>query len=302
MMTVEAPAPDRLHEPPTQRRRMRRIPPWLLPLLPVLLLIAGLLIWPMVQALVESVSVDGQWSTSAYEQVLGDAVFQQALRYTLVFTAATIALELLLGFGAASLLDGMRARTRKLLTAALMLPYLIAPVAAGLIWRLMLDYSIGTINWGLGLVGIEAVNWLGSASPAFWATVLSEVWRSTPFVLIILLAGMAAMPTDVLEAARVDGASRAQVFAFIKLPLLRPAIAVALLFQTIFKLRLFELPFILTGGGPGNSTTPLGLLVHQYYFRYANTATASVVSVVLLVLGAVIAFAYIRWVYREVDA
>lgn len=256
----------------------------------------------MVQAVVESVTVDGVLSTQAYRDVLPDAVFQQALRYTLVFTTVTIVLELVLGFSAASLLNGLRSRTRKILTAALMLPYLIAPVAAGLIWRLMLDYSIGTVNWGLSLVGVGPVNWLGSATAAFWATVLSEVWRSTPFVLIILLAGMAALPEDVMEAGRVDGASRFQVFAFLKLPMLRPAIAVALLFQTIFKLRLFELPYILTGGGPGNSTTPLGLLVHQYYFRYANTATASVVSVVLLVLGAVIAFAYIRWVYREVDA
>lgn len=286
----------------TTRRRRRRLPPWLLPLLPLLILIDGLLIWPMVQAVVESVTVDGVLSTQAYRDVLPDAVFQQALRYTLVFTTVTIVLELVLGFSAASLLNGLRSRTRKILTAALMLPYLIAPVAAGLIWRLMLDYSIGTVNWGLSLVGVGPVNWLGSATAAFWATVLSEVWRSTPFVLIILLAGMAALPEDVMEAGRVDGASRFQVFAFLKLPMLRPAIAVALLFQTIFKLRLFELPYILTGGGPGNSTTPLGLLVHQYYFRYANTATASVVSVVLLVLGAVIAFAYIRWVYREVDA
>lgn len=283
-------------------RRRRRLPPWLLPLLPLMVLIGGLLVWPMVQAAIESFTVDGVFSTKAYREVLPDAVFQQALRYTLVFTAVTIVLELVLGFSAASLLNGLGSRTRKILTAALMLPYLIAPVAAGLIWRLMLDYSIGTVNWGLSLVGIGPVNWLGSSTAAFWATVLAEVWRSTPFVLIILLAGMAALPEDVMEAGRVDGASRLQVFAFLKLPMLRPAIAVALLFQTIFKLRLFELPYILTGGGPGNSTTPLGLLVHQYYFRYTNTATASVVSVVLLVLGAVIAFVYIRWVYREVDA
>lgn len=283
------------------RRPGPRLPGWVLPLAPVLILITALLVWPVGQAVLESFRADGAWSTSAYTQVTNDPVFRSALVYTLAFTAVTIVIELVLGFTAASLLESMQTRTRKVLTAAMLLPYLIAPVAAGLIWRLLLHYSIGTVNWGIGLVGIGPVNWLGSPGAGFWSTVLAETWRSMPFVLIILLAGLVAMPKDVLEAARVDGASQAQILWRVKLPLLRASIAVALLFQTIFKLRLFELPFILTGGGPGSSTTPLGLLVHQYYFRYANTATASVVSVILLVLGAVIAYAYIRWVYRKAE-
>lgn len=290
---------DTLVRPSRIRRRGPRLPGWVLPLAPVLILITALLIWPVAQAVLESFRTEGSWSVAAYGQVIGDPVFQSALVYTLTFTAVTIVIELVLGFTAASLLESMHARARKVLTAAMLLPYLIAPVAAGLIWRLLLHYSIGTVNWGIGLVGIGPVNWLGSSGAAFWSTVLAETWRSMPFVLIILLAGLVAMPKDILEAARVDGASQAQILWQIKLPLLRASIAVALLFQTIFKLRLFELPFILTGGGPGSSTTPLGLLVHQYYFRYANTATASVVSVILLVLGAVIAYAYIRWVYRK---
>ena len=305
MKTLEAAAINEMNSEPTARHNTRRkrsqLPPWLLPLVPALLLITGLLVWPMLQAAIESVRVDGVWSLDAYSQVFGNDVFRQALVYTLLFTFVTIAFEFALGFGAASLLNNLRSPWKRYATGAVLLPYLIAPVAAGLIWRLMLDYSIGTINWAIGLVGLGPINWLGESGAAFWATVIAETWRSTPFVVIILVAAMAALPGDVLEASKVDGAGRWRTLLYIKLPLLRPAIAVALLFQTIFKLRLFELPFILTGGGPGSSTTPLGLLVHQYYFRYANIPTASVVSVVLLIIGVIIAVAYMRWVYREVE-
>lgn len=282
-------------------RARTRLPPWLLPLLPIFVFVGAVLLWPMVQSIVDSGRVDGRWNLGAYQEVFRDRVFRSAVGYTLLFTLCTIVIEFGLGLGAALLLDRLREPWKRIVTTAALLPYLVAPVAVGLIWRLILDYRIGTVNWGLGLIGVPKVNWLGSTTPAFWATIAAEVWRSTPFVLIILVAGLTAMPNDIMEAGQIDGASRSQLFWHIKFPLLRPAIAVALLFSTIFKLRLFELPFILTGGGPGDSTTPLGLVVYQYYFRYFEAAPAAVVSVVLLAMGSVIAYGYIRWVYREVD-
>jgi multiple sugar transport system permease protein len=121
-------------------------------------------------------------------------------------------------------------------------------------------------------------------------------------VTLILLAGLLSQPLDVYEAARVDGANAWQSFRSITLPLLRPALAVALLFETIYKLRVFDLVYILTNGGPGTQTQPLGLLVYRRYFLYTDGGSTAAISVVLLVLGLLTSVFYIRVVYRQEPA
>lgn len=225
--------------------------------------------------------------------------FWGVTRFTLGFTVATIALEFVLGLASALLLYGL-VRGRRLLTSFLLTPYMVAPIAVGLGWRLMWDRDIGVVNFAIGVIGLAKVNWLAETWPAFWAVVLTEVWRSTPFVTMILLAGLTALPNDVFEAAHVDGANRWQTFRRITFPLILPPLVVSLMFQTIFKLRVFDIPYILTEGGPGTSTMPYGLFIQRIYFRYFDVGNAAAVSVVLLLLGAVIAFFYLRLV-RERD-
>lgn len=225
--------------------------------------------------------------------------FWGVTRFTLGFTVATIALEFVLGLVSALLLYGL-VRGRRLLTSFLLTPYMVAPIAVGLGWRLMWDRDIGVVNFAIGVIGLAKVNWLAETWPAFWAVVLTEVWRSTPFVTMILLAGLTALPNDVFEAAHVDGANRWQTFRRITFPLILPPLVVSLMFQTIFKLRVFDIPYILTEGGPGTSTMPYGLFIQRIYFRYFDVGNAAAVSVVLLLLGAVIAFFYLRLV-RERD-
>ena len=137
--------------------------------------------------------------------------------------------------------------------------------------------------------------WLAETLPAFWAIVICEVWRSTPFVTMILLAGITALPNDIFEAAHMDGASRRSIFLKITFPLILPPLIVSLMFQTIFKLRLFDIPFILTEGGPGNSTMPYGLYINDIYFRYGDIGKAAAICVILFFLGALLSMVYIQF-------
>lgn len=228
-----------------------------------------------------------------------DPDFWQVTRFSIGFTVVTIALEFILGLASALLLYGL-VKGRRLLTSFLITPYMVAPIAVGLGWRLMWDRDIGIVNFLLGILSIDKINWLAETEPAFWAIILTEVWRSTPFVTMILLAGLTALPNDVFEAAAVDGANRFLIFRRITFPLILPPLAVSLMFQTIFKLRVFDIPYILTEGGPGTSTMPYGLYIQRIYFRYFDVGTAAATSVVLLFLGTGIAFFYLRLI-RDKD-
>lgn len=234
-----------------------------------------------------------------YRQLFtSDQIFGQAFRFTLLFTVTTIAVELLIGLGGALLLSALT-RFRFVATSLVILPYMIASIAVGLTWRLLWTSGFGLANYVLSVIGIHGPAWLADQPAVFFAVVIPEIWQSTPFVTLIILAGLLAQPQDVFEAARVDGASAWQTFWSITLPLLRPALAVALLFETIFKLRVFDLIYILTNGGPGTETQPLGLLIYRRYFQYTDGGSTAAISVVLLVLGLLTSTFYIRVVYRQ---
>ncbi|MEX2540607.1 MAG: sugar ABC transporter permease [Trueperaceae bacterium] len=235
-----------------------------------------------------------------YIRLFSDQTFWQVSQFTLYFVVLTILLEFVFGLLSALLLASLF-KSRKWLATVLLLPYLIAPIAVGLNWRLLWNYDFGLVNWLLGLLAIAPVNWLGNSDLSQLAVVITEVWRSTPFVSIILLAGLTAIPKESLEAARMDGANAWDELFHVILPLLRPSLTIALLFQTIVKLRVFDLVYIMTGGGPGVATTPYGIHIYRTYFRYFDGGQAATIAVVLMILGALISVAYIRLVYREVQ-
>lgn len=294
---------------PRRRTRAGALVPYLL-LAPAYALVTLVLVYPAIENVLLSL-----WSwriTSPARGVfvglenyrrllLEDPEFWPVLGFTAAFTVSTIALEFLLGLGTALLLSGL-GRGRRVLTPFVLLPYMIPAVVVGLVWRLLWTKDYGLVNFLLGRVGIRPVLWLGEPFAAGVAVVVSEVWRSTPFVTLVLLAGLAALPLEPHEAAAVDGASRWQAFRHVTLPLLLPSITVALLFQTIFKLRVFDLIFILTGGGPGIATLPLGILVYRQYFRYFEGGYAAALAVIVLLIGAAVSTVYLRLMYREVEA
>jgi multiple sugar transport system permease protein len=228
-----------------------------------------------------------------------DHLFWQALVFTLKFLVFTLIVELLLGFVGALLLNSLGNLSR-LITPILIMPYMTARLATGLVWRLLWARDHGLLPYLLGFIGLGDINWLGNSQAAFYAVAIPEIWRSMPFMLLILLAGLTAIPVELLEAAKVDGASGWQSFRHVMLPLLLPSISVGLIFQSIFKLRVFDIVFIMTGGGPGSATLPLGILIQRYYLRYLQGGYSAALSVVLLIMGAGFAYFYMRVLVRDV--
>ena len=223
-------------------------------------------------------------------------LFRDALVFTLVYTFVTLAASLLLGLVAALLLHPVSTR-RRLIVALLLLPYVISPVAAGLGWGLIWARDFGLANFlQQRLLGVSPLSWLADPVLASAALMITEIWRSVPFVTLVLLAGLATIPDDLYEAASLDGASRWQELRFITLPLLLPSISVVVVFETIFKLRVFDLIVALTGGGPGTSTHSLGLVLYRLYFRYFDGGNAAAVGMVLLLIGGAFALLYLRLV------
>lgn len=290
--------------------RVRRIAPRVLVpyafIAPAFGVLGIVLIYPMLQNVYLSLHA---WSFVApekirfvglgnYQQLTTDPIFDEAFAFTILFAATTIVAELVIGLGGALLLASIGS-LRFLATSVVLVPHMIASIAVGLTWRLLWTSGFGLINYVLLAIGIRPPAWLADQPAVFFAVAIPEIWHSTPFVTLILLAGLLSQPLDVYEAARVDGATPWQSFWSITLPLLRPALAIALLFETIYKLRVFDLVYILTNGGPGTQTQPLGLLVYRRYFLYTDGGSTAAISVVLLVLGLLTSVFYIRVVYRQ---
>ena len=275
-------------------------------ILPALLFLLVFLIYPMLNTVYQSF-----WKLSFFEPDAGTFVgfknyvklfsqsgFKASLSFTLRFTFVCIALEFVIGLFLALLLRKIT-RGGTLIRTISIFPYMIAPIAAGQIWRLLFGLDYGIVNYALGMVSVDPVNWLGSNMGAFWAIVITQVWKSTPFVMLILLSGLQSIPTEVYEAAVVDGANAWRTFRHITIPLLIPSITIALVFETIFKLRVYDLVITLTGGGPGKSTTPLGVMLKQNYFQTYEAGYAGAISGVLILLGATFSVLYIFLINRQ---
>ena len=233
-----------------------------------------------------------------YLRLLSDSMFLNSLLFTLKFTVASVSLELALGLLVA-LVVNEKVPLRGLLRGLVLLPWAIPSVGSAKIWQLMFNYSYGFLNLlGDKLLGTR-VNWLGSDVSAFLSVVIADVWRTTPFVAIILLAGLQSIPKEVYDQAKVDGAGPFRRFFSVTLPLLFPFILVALLFRSVDALKVFDLVFVLTGGGPRGSTTPLSLYAYRFYLM-GDFGYGSAISVVLFLLSFGAALILIKLLGREV--
>jgi multiple sugar transport system permease protein len=190
-------------------------------------------------------------------------------------------------------------RGAPLLRALFLLPMAMAPVAALFNWRLMLNASSGVINYLLGAVGLPQPDWTGQAATALTSLVMVDVWQWTPFILVILVGGLSSVPDDVYEAAAVDGASAGQTFLHITLPMLKPFILVALLFRTIDALKTFDSIQILTGGGPGSSTTTLNFFAFREGIAFLNFGRSAAAATLLLFLAIGLSRLLLHWLKEE---
>jgi len=269
-------------------------------LVPLLVFVAGLILVPVIGTFLDSLHQDASFlprrfiGTGNYRDLWADPSFRQALRFTCLFTLASVPLEMILGLFLALLLS-IRSPARGLLRAVILIPWAIPAAVSGKVFALVYNYHYGLANRVAVALGLSdaPVNWLGSPGGAFAALVAADAWKTTPFVAIILLAGLSGIPEEILRQAEVDRAGYRSRFFRITLPLLRPVLLVALLFRTIDALRVFDLVFVLTGGGPGGATTSLSLYGYGY-FAGGDFGYGSAVSVVLFAVAFGLSLLYVK--------
>jgi multiple sugar transport system permease protein len=237
-----------------------------------------------------------------YASLLREPAAGQAAAFTLIFVAASVTLELLVGLGLALLMDGV-VRGRGLLRAVVLVPWAIPTVVAGILWKLLLNDQYGLVN--LALHGQEVARyqaWLAEPWSARAAIVVADVWKTSGFVALLLLAGLQSIPEELQEAARVDGAGPCTRFLRITLPLLRPALLVALLFRTVDAFRVFDLVYVMTYGGPAGSTSVLPFYAYQRMFPEQRFGYGSAVAVAVFALAAAASAVLVRALARRSPA
>jgi multiple sugar transport system permease protein len=227
--------------------------------------------------------------------------FWDAFKNTFIFTGISVTIELVLGI-AFALAMHQAFRGRALLRATVLVPWAVLTFGAGLLWRSIFEPNLGfwtSMLSALGLPGADAL-WYGEDGYAMATIIFADIWKTAPFMALLILAGLQVIPEDVYDAAKVDGATAWQRFTRITLPLLRPAILVALLFRTLDALRVFDLPFALTQGS--NGTTTLSLYAYNELTRNRLVGEGSAIAVLTFVIVMVVAFLYIRFVGGNIRA
>jgi multiple sugar transport system permease protein len=230
-----------------------------------------------------------------YDTALSSESFQSAIQNTLIFTVGSVTLELLLGIGMAMAMHNAF-KGKGLIRTVVLVPWAILTVVTAITWQTIFEPQLGFVNTmlrGIGLPGGNIV-WLGEQGYAMAVLIFADVWKTAPFMALLVLAGLQVIPEDVYEAAKVDGASAWQRFTKITLPLLRPAILVALIFRTLDALRIFDLPFVLTKGSNGTNTVSLEAYEELRENRLIGLGSAMAVITFIIVM--IVAFLYIRFV------
>ena len=222
--------------------------------------------------------------TDNYAAAFADPRFWESIRTTIWLTVLGLVVQMPIGIALALILE-RNLRGTRLFRTILIIPMLLTPVAVGLMWRFMFDVDLGVINWALSLIGVDGPNWLGARWPAIWAVVIVDSWQSIPFIMLIVLAGLAGLPKGPQEAATIDGANAFQVFCYVTLPALGPVILVTLMIRIIDSLKMFDLIFIITTrGGPGTATQTLGMLIYNTGFGFFQTSRASALGILMVLM------------------
>jgi multiple sugar transport system permease protein len=281
---------------------------WAAFVLPPLLVICVIVVLPTIQLISNSFY---RWSLLSgmkrfdglgqYAEVLTDSLFIGSLARTLSYTLVVVAVELLLGLGVALLLDQDYPGIRFVRTTFLT-PMLMVPIMVGLLWTLMFQPSIGVINYVLGGLGIEPIDWLSSSVLALPAVGIAEVWQWTPFVGIVLLAGLQSLPQNVLAAARLDGAGRLRRLVTIELPIMRNVIAIVFLLRFIDVFKTFGLVYIMTRGGPGRATMLAGFYPWEVGFTELLMGRASAAAFILMNVISIMTLILLHLVFKPQES
>ena len=290
--SIQAPTPQRRRSRGLSERRLA-----FAMVSPSMLLIALVAAYPIIYAIwlslhEYSVRVAGlsRWAgLNNYSEALSNPDFWDAMRTTLVFSVVSVTFELLIGL-AMALCMHEAFKGQGLLRTVVLVPWAVLTVVTAIMWRTIFESPQGFVN---NILGGDTV-WLGQEPHALIVIIIADVWKTAPFMALLILAGLQTIPGEIYEAARVDGATKWQRFAKITLPLLKPAILVALIFRTLDALRIFDLPYVLTKGAHG--TTTLSLIAQQTFAENRIYGLGAAYSVLTFITVMIVAFVYIRTV------
>ncbi len=279
---------------------------WLF-LSPSLIVILGVTLWPILTTLVLSFydAPNGINQTRTfiglgnYLNLLKDQTFWETIGRTMYFTVVSVSLELVIGLGIAQLIAS-RPWGWQFLRFALIIPWAVPTIVNGAMWRWIYSADFGALNGILMQLGLikHYIPWLTRTDMAMNLIILADLWHVMPFVALILQAALATLPAEMEEAASVDGASAFQRFWFIRLPLLRPAILVALIVRTVDAFRVFDIAYIITSGGPAFRTVTITYLTYLNTFSYGKPGVGAALSFLISIFIILMAVAYIRFLYR----
>ena len=237
-----------------------------------------------------------------YQSVLTDPVFWDAMMRTFLLLGVALPLQIAAGLGTALILHRPGLGVLKTLTRlGLVLPMATTYAVVGLLGQVMFNVKYGVVNQLLGFVGVAPINWIGDPENAFVAVIFWDVWQWTPFVALVLLAGLATVPVEIEEAAALETKSWWTTLRHVQLPFLVPGLVAVLILRTADTLKLFDMVFTMTRGGPGNATEFISVLIQRVGFRAFDQGVASAQAIILLAITIILSQAYIRIFYKEVN-
>jgi len=273
--------------------------------LPTLIILIGLAIFPLGWAGVLAFRVEnlfrpdiGKWvGLRNFRYLLTDDTFWKSIRLTLVWCLCVVSIQMVLGFMFAMMLD-TRARVVGLLRTLIVIPVFISPIAMGLTWQFMFEPVTGVINYFLELLGLPGGTWHTSTDTALMAVMIADIWQWTPFVTLILLAGMQGISPEVIEAARLDRVRGWKYITKIVIPLIWPVVMVVLLLRLVDSIRIFDLVFVITRGGPGTAT--LVASVYDYtIFQAGRLGVMAAYGFLILIVINLVVILFLRLLYRQ---
>ena len=272
---------------------MRKVSPFFWFIVPAVVVVAAIIVFPWIFTLWMSLF---EWKIGSkaafiglgnFTELLGNTRFLESVGHTLLFTALAVAGPLLLGT-AAALIFHQKFAGRGFLRGAFILPMMATPVAIALVWTMMFHPQQGVLNYLLSLVGIGPSEWVYSPKLAIACLVMVDIWQWTPLVMLIVLGGLASLPTDPFEAAHMEGATRWQTLRHVTLPLLMPFILVAAVVRMIDALKTFDTIYVITQGGPGTASETINIYLYLQAFSFYQIGKASAVVVVFFALVVVL--------------
>ncbi len=277
-------------------------------LVPAIAVLLFLIIYPMVYSIWLSLHTwylsKPQWFPfvglkNYYVLIFEDKVFRIALFNTFILTGVCVPVEFGLGFLLAILLTREDIKGRKFFRACFVMPLAITPIVVGVLWRFILHPRYGILNYGLGFLSIQPIQWVADPRFALISVMMVDIWEWTPFMVLVLYAGLISLPREPMEAAKIDGASGWQEFVYISLPLVLPIIAVAVLIRVMDIIKMFDIVYVLTRGGPGDATEFLSLYNFRIGLNYFYMGKAAALSWIIAILVIILAQIFLRVVKLE---